>query len=91
MSDTGRESLTDKAKAFMRPDSSKDTEQRTAETLRGKVDNMQGTLQPEGQKSYTQQAADAMHNQMQSGQNQQRATQNQEGIWEKTKKTMGME
>ncbi|KAG8849335.1 hypothetical protein FRB96_000871 [Tulasnella sp. 330] len=60
MSDTGRQSLTDKIGAAIKPDSEKSTTEHVGDTVKGKADNVGSTVQPESEKSYIQQAADTI-------------------------------
>ena len=60
MSDTGRQSFTDKMGASMKPDSQKSTWEQTADTAKGKMDSMGSTMQPQSQKSTTQKAGDTL-------------------------------
>ncbi|GJJ13195.1 hypothetical protein Clacol_007446 [Clathrus columnatus] len=58
MSDQGRESLTDKAKSSMKPESEKSTYEKATDKVKGAYDTVAGKVQPESQKSTTQQATD---------------------------------
>ncbi|OSX66168.1 hypothetical protein POSPLADRAFT_1131480 [Postia placenta MAD-698-R-SB12] len=59
MSDTGRQSLTDKAGAALKPDSEKSTMEHLGDKLKGKSDSAASSVQPQNEKSYTQQIGDA--------------------------------
>ncbi|KAI0766534.1 heat shock protein 9/12-domain-containing protein [Irpex lacteus] len=60
MSDTGRQSLTDKAGAALKPDSEKSTTEHFGDKLKGHADSAGSTLQPSSEKSTTQKAGDAL-------------------------------
>ncbi|KAG9002597.1 hypothetical protein FRB94_005854 [Tulasnella sp. JGI-2019a] len=60
MSDTGRQSITDKIGAAVKPDSEKSTTEHISDTVKGKADNVGSGAQPESEKSYVQQATDAI-------------------------------
>ncbi|KAG9036579.1 hypothetical protein FRB95_008413 [Tulasnella sp. JGI-2019a] len=60
MSDTGRQSITDKIGAAVKPDSEKSTTEHIGDTLKGKADDVGASAQPESEKSYIQQATDAL-------------------------------
>jgi len=60
MSDTGRQSLTDKAGAALKPDSEKSTTEHLGDKFKGTADSAGSTAQPESEKSYTQKAGDAV-------------------------------
>ncbi|KAJ9110021.1 hypothetical protein QFC20_003095 [Naganishia adeliensis] len=84
MSDMGRQSLGDKAGAALKPDSQNKSppsylEQGT-DMLKGKADSAGSTAQPESQKSFGQQAGDAV-----SG-NQ---NQNSESLMDKATNALG--
>lgn len=59
MSDTGRQSLTDKAGAALKPDSEKSTTEHLGDKLKGKTDSAASSVQPQNEKSYTQKVGDA--------------------------------
>ncbi|KAG8849336.1 hypothetical protein FRB96_000872 [Tulasnella sp. 330] len=67
MSDTGRESITNKVGAAVKPDSEKSTTEHLGDTVKGKADNVAGSAQPESEKSYVQQASDALSGNQKSG------------------------
>ncbi|KAL7424510.1 hypothetical protein Q5752_000194 [Cryptotrichosporon argae] len=81
MSDTGRQSLTDKAGAAIKPDSQKSYLEQGTDMLKGKADSAASTGQPESQKSWTQQAGDAV-----SG----NKNDNQESLMGRAKDALGM-
>ncbi|KAG8906922.1 hypothetical protein FRB99_005696 [Tulasnella sp. 403] len=56
MSDTGRQSFTDKAGAALKPDSQKSTTEYVGDKFKGNADSAAGTVQ--GSKSTTQKAGD---------------------------------
>ncbi|CCM05368.1 uncharacterized protein FIBRA_07583 [Fibroporia radiculosa] len=60
MSDTGRQSLSDKAGAKLKPDSEKSTTEHVGDMFKGKADSAGSTAQPQSEKSYTQQVGDAV-------------------------------
>ncbi|KAJ6623495.1 heat shock protein 9/12-domain-containing protein [Mycena sp. CBHHK59/15] len=81
MSDTGRQSLADKAGAAMTPDSQKSTTEQTGDSLRGTADSVASTLQPQSEKSTAQKAGDTV-----SG----NSNQNDESLMSKAKNAVGM-
>ncbi|KAF5389919.1 hypothetical protein D9757_003688 [Collybiopsis confluens] len=58
MSDTGRQSFTDKAGAAIKPDSEKTTTEHVGDKLKGTADSVASTLQPQGEKSTSQKVGD---------------------------------
>ncbi|KAF8979312.1 heat shock protein 9/12-domain-containing protein [Cyathus striatus] len=80
MSDTGRQSFTDKAGSALKPDSQKSTVEQAGDFVKGKSDSAASTFQPNSQKSTTQQAGDTL-----SG----NKNDNQESLLDKTKNAMG--
>ncbi|KAJ7342702.1 heat shock protein 9/12-domain-containing protein [Mycena albidolilacea] len=58
MSDTGRQSFTDKAGAALKPDSQKSTTEQLGDHFKGTGDNIASTLQPQSDKSAGQKAGD---------------------------------
>ncbi|KAJ7510066.1 heat shock protein 9/12-domain-containing protein [Mycena galericulata] len=60
MSDTGRQSLTDKAGAALKPDSQKTSTEQIGDTLKGTADSIASTLQPNSDKGATQKAGDSV-------------------------------
>ncbi|KGB76603.1 hypothetical protein CNBG_2441 [Cryptococcus deuterogattii R265] len=80
MSDTGRQSLTDKAGAALKPDSEKSYLEQAKDTISGKTDSAASTAQPQSQKSYTQEIGDAF-----SG----NKNDNQESLTDKAKNAFG--
>ncbi|CAK5277349.1 unnamed protein product [Mycena citricolor] len=81
MSDTGRQSFTDKAGAALKPDSQKSTTEQLGDHLKGTGDSLGSTLQPQSEKSTAQKAGDAL-----SG-NQ---NNNNESLMNKAKNAMGL-
>ncbi|KAF9241601.1 heat shock protein 9/12-domain-containing protein [Melanogaster broomeanus] len=81
MSDTGRQSTTDKAAASVKPDSQKSATEQLRDTVRGGTDSAASTLQPEGKKSDTQKASDVV-----SG----NADDNNESLLDKAKDAVGI-
>ncbi|WRT69967.1 uncharacterized protein IL334_006958 [Kwoniella shivajii] len=82
MSDTGRQSLTDKAGAAMKPDSEKTYLEQGKDMLAGKSDSAASSAQPQSQKSFTQEAGDAI-----SG----NSNENQTSMADKAKDALGMQ
>ncbi|KAJ7343291.1 heat shock protein 9/12-domain-containing protein [Mycena albidolilacea] len=58
MSDTARESFTDKAGAALKPDSQKSTTEHLGDHVKGTGDSIASTLQPQSEKSTSQKAGD---------------------------------
>ncbi|KAF5380989.1 hypothetical protein D9615_004077 [Tricholomella constricta] len=58
MSDTGRQSFTDKAGSAMKPDSQKTTTEQIGDKVKGTMDSAASTLQPQSDKSAGQKAGD---------------------------------
>ncbi|KAJ6597084.1 heat shock protein 9/12-domain-containing protein [Mycena vulgaris] len=56
MSDTGRQSLTDKAGAAIKPDSQKSTTEHVGDKFKGTTDSVASTLQPNSEKTTSQKA-----------------------------------
>ncbi|WWC64874.1 uncharacterized protein I303_107488 [Kwoniella dejecticola CBS 10117] len=81
MSDAGRQSLTDKAGAALKPDSEKTYLEQGKDMLAGKADSAASSAQPQSQKSYTQEIGDAV-----SG----NSNENQSSIADKAKDALGM-
>ncbi|KAF9469201.1 heat shock protein 9/12-domain-containing protein [Collybia nuda] len=81
MSDTGRQSLTDKAGSAMKPDSQKSTTEQVGDYAKGTMDSAASTLQPNSEKSAGQKAGDSV-----SG----NSNENQDSLLGKAKNAMGM-
>merc|ERR1712137_1101960 len=81
MADTGRQSMTDKAAASMKPESQKSMTEQASDKVKGMSDSVASTLQPQSEKSTTQKAGDTMSGNSNEG---------QESLMEKAKHTMGM-
>ncbi|KAI0028189.1 heat shock protein 9/12-domain-containing protein [Vararia minispora EC-137] len=81
MSDTNRQSLTEKASAALKPDSEKSTTEHLGDKFSGKMDSAASSLQPESQKSTTQQIGDTL-----SG----NSNENQDSLMDKAKNAFGM-
>ncbi|PPQ64653.1 hypothetical protein CVT26_002743 [Gymnopilus dilepis] len=81
MSDTGRQSFTDKAGATMKPDSQKSTMEQAGDYVKGKSDSLASSMQPNSQKSGSQRAGDAM-----SG----NSNENSDSLLNKAKNAVGM-
>ncbi|KAM5543254.1 hypothetical protein V8D89_003128 [Ganoderma adspersum] len=60
MSDTGRQSFTDKAQSSMKPASQKSTTEQAGDKATGMFDSAASTLQPQSEKSTTQKAGDTV-------------------------------
>ncbi|KAJ3519277.1 hypothetical protein NM688_g9323 [Phlebia brevispora] len=67
MSDTGRQSLTDKASAALKPDSEKSTTEHIGDKFKGNADSAASSVQPSSEKSYTQQIGDAFSSNSNAG------------------------
>ncbi|KZT66410.1 hypothetical protein DAEQUDRAFT_813629 [Daedalea quercina L-15889] len=81
MSDTGRQSLTDKVGAAVKPDSEKSTTEHIGDKFKGKSDSAASSVQPESQKSYTQKAGDAFSS---------NSDQNEPSMTQKAKNALGL-
>ncbi|KAG9015608.1 hypothetical protein FRB90_004748 [Tulasnella sp. 427] len=79
MSDTGRQSLTDKAGAALKPDSEKSTTEHMGDKMKGTSDSMASALQPQSEKSGTQKLGDATS-----------SNSTNESMLDKAKNAMGM-
>lgn len=60
MSDLGRQSVTDKAAAAIKPDSEKSTPEHLKDKIVGKTDNAAGHGTSDNDKSFVQSASDAI-------------------------------
>jgi len=58
MSDTGRESFTNKTKAAVKPDSEKSNTQHFQDKFKGNADSAASSVQPQSEKSTTQKMGD---------------------------------
>ncbi|KZV86580.1 hypothetical protein EXIGLDRAFT_680817 [Exidia glandulosa HHB12029] len=85
MTDHGRQSFTDKVSASVKPDSQKTTGEHMGDKFHGKMDNAAGSLQPQGEKSYTQKASDTVTG------GHGGATNNNSSLLDKAKHALGME
>ncbi|KAH9916936.1 heat shock protein 9/12-domain-containing protein [Amylocystis lapponica] len=81
MSDTGRQSLGDKASAALKPDSEKSTTEHWGDKLKGKSDSAASSAQPQSEKSTTQKMGDAF-----SG----NSNETQPSMTQKAKNALGM-
>ncbi|KAJ7047003.1 heat shock protein 9/12-domain-containing protein [Mycena alexandri] len=81
MSDTGRQSMTEKAGAAMKPDSQKTATEQVGDTLKGAGDSIASTLQPQSEKSTTQKAGDMVSS---------NSNENSESMLDKAKNAIGM-
>ncbi|KDR73494.1 hypothetical protein GALMADRAFT_251203 [Galerina marginata CBS 339.88] len=81
MSDTGRQSFTDKAGSAMKPDSQKGTLEQAGDYVKGTTDSMASSVQPNSQKSGSQRAGDAV-----SG----NSNENSDSLLNKAKNAVGM-
>jgi len=60
MADAGRESLTDKATAAIKPQSEKSYVEQATEYVKGTLDSIASVVQPQEEKSTTQKIGDAV-------------------------------
>ncbi|TFK30085.1 hypothetical protein FA15DRAFT_663434 [Coprinopsis marcescibilis] len=81
MSDTGRQSFTDKASSTMKPDSQKSTFESAGDRVKGAMDDMGSSVQPNSQKSNTQSVGDKFSS---------NSNQNQDSMLDKAKNAMGL-
>ncbi|KZT10696.1 uncharacterized protein LAESUDRAFT_755381 [Laetiporus sulphureus 93-53] len=81
MSDTGRQSISDKLGAAVKPDSEKSTTEHFGDMIKGKGDSAASSAQPESEKSYTQQLGDTFSS---------NSNENQSSVMDKAKNAMGM-
>ncbi|KAJ6508286.1 heat shock protein 9/12-domain-containing protein [Mycena sanguinolenta] len=81
MSDTGRQSMTDKAGAAFKPDSQKSTTEQLGDHFEGTGDSIASTFQPESQKSTTQKVGDTFSS---------NSNHNDESLLTKAKNAVGM-
>ncbi|KAF8798156.1 hypothetical protein BYT27DRAFT_7061792, partial [Phlegmacium glaucopus] len=81
MSDTGRQSFTDKATSAMKPDSQKGVFEQASDKVKGAMDSGVSTMQPNSQKSGSQRVGDSM-----SG----NSNENQDSMLNKAKNAVGM-
>ncbi|KAJ7120505.1 heat shock protein 9/12-domain-containing protein [Mycena crocata] len=82
MSDTGRQSMTDKAGAAIKPDSQKSTTEHFGDKAKGTGDSVASTLQPNSEKSTGQKAGDTFSS---------NSNENDESLLSKAKNAVGME
>ncbi|KIY43491.1 hypothetical protein FISHEDRAFT_53204 [Fistulina hepatica ATCC 64428] len=80
MSDTGRQSFTDKAESALKPDSEKSTMEQVGDKAKEYMDSAGSTMQPDSQKSTGQQAGDML-----SG----NSNENEDSLMDKAKNTFG--
>ncbi|KAJ3725787.1 heat shock protein 9/12-domain-containing protein [Lentinula raphanica] len=59
MSDTGRQSFTDKVENTLKPESQKSTTESWGDSIKSTADSAASTLQPESEKSTTQKIGDS--------------------------------
>ncbi|EIM82986.1 uncharacterized protein STEHIDRAFT_64404 [Stereum hirsutum FP-91666 SS1] len=81
MSDTGRQSFTDKAGSALKPDSQKSTTEQFGDSVKGTGDSLASSAQPQGEKSTSQKAGDTF-----SG----NSNENDQSMLDKTKNALGM-
>ncbi|KAJ7510067.1 heat shock protein 9/12-domain-containing protein [Mycena galericulata] len=81
MSDTGRQTLTDKAGAAIKPDSQKTTTEHVGDKFKGTGDSVASTFQPNSEKSTSQKAGDSV-----SG----NSNQNSGSMLDKAKNAVGL-
>ncbi|KAK5115034.1 hypothetical protein LTR62_001731 [Meristemomyces frigidus] len=60
MSDSMRQSTTDKAASSLKPDSSKSTTEKAGDSIKSTADSVAGSVQPESEKSTGQKATDTV-------------------------------
>ncbi|KAI0743809.1 heat shock protein 9/12-domain-containing protein [Daedaleopsis nitida] len=80
MSDTGRQSFTDKASATLKPDSEKSTTEHFGDKFKGKSDSAASSMQPQGEKSTSQKVGDTFSS---------NSNENQPSMTQKAKNAMG--
>ncbi|KAF9475866.1 hypothetical protein BDN70DRAFT_883198 [Pholiota conissans] len=81
MSDTGRQSFTDKAGSAMKPDSQKGTFEQASDKMKGTMDSAASSMQPNSQKSGSQRMGDSMTN---------NSSGNSESLLDQAKNAVGM-
>ncbi|CAE6457752.1 hypothetical protein ACGC1H_007236 [Rhizoctonia solani] len=81
MSEAGRQSFTDKAGAALKPDSQKTTTEQLGDHVKGTMDSVASTVQPNDTKSHSQKAGDAL-----SG----NSNENQDSLLQKAKNAVGL-
>ncbi|RXW22322.1 hypothetical protein EST38_g3512 [Candolleomyces aberdarensis] len=81
MSDTGRQSFTDKAGSAMKPDSQKGVFEQAGDHVKGTSDSVASTLQPQGEKSTSQKMGDTFSS---------NSNENHESVMDKTKNALGL-
>nr|VWO99587.1 Beta-xylanase (EC [Ganoderma boninense] len=81
MSDTGRQSFSNKAESAMKSDSQKSTTEQLGDKAKSAYDSVASTMQPQSEKSTSQKAGDAFSN---------NSNQDSESMTEQAKKTFGM-
>ncbi|KAJ7047001.1 heat shock protein 9/12-domain-containing protein [Mycena alexandri] len=81
MSDTGRQSMTDKAGAALKPDSQKSTTEQMGDHFKGTGDSIASTFQPQSDKSGTQKVGDTFSS---------NSNNNDQSLLDKAKNAVGM-
>ncbi|KAJ7775075.1 heat shock protein 9/12-domain-containing protein [Mycena metata] len=81
MSDTGRQSMTDKVGAAVKPEGAKSSTEQMGDSLKGTADSIASTLQPQGEKSTTQKTGDALSS---------NSNENSESMLDKAKNAVGL-
>ncbi|KAF7368667.1 hypothetical protein MVEN_00191000 [Mycena venus] len=81
MSDTGRQSFTDKAGAAMKPDSQKSTTEQLGDHFKGTGDSIASTFQPQSEKSTSQKMGDTFSS---------NSNNNDDSLLNKAKNAVGM-
>ncbi|KAJ6502365.1 heat shock protein 9/12-domain-containing protein [Mycena sanguinolenta] len=81
MSDTGRQSMTDKAGAALKPDSQKSTTEQMGDHIKGTGDSIASTFQPQSEKSNTQKVGDTFSS---------NSNNNDQSLLDKAKNAVGM-
>ncbi|KAJ8077457.1 hypothetical protein PQX77_010525 [Marasmius sp. AFHP31] len=81
MSDTGRQSFTDKAEAAIKPDSQKSTTEHLGDKFKGTGDSAASSLQPQSEKSSGQKLGDTFSS---------NSNQNDQSMLDKAKDAVGL-
>ncbi|KAJ3509627.1 hypothetical protein NLJ89_g5119 [Agrocybe chaxingu] len=85
MSDTGRQSFTDKAGSAMKPDSQKGTFEQAGDAIKGKMDSAASTMQPNASIIRREHWPPSVGDMVSSNSNQ-----NQDSLLNKAKNAVGM-
>ncbi|KAH9839331.1 heat shock protein 9/12-domain-containing protein [Rhodofomes roseus] len=81
MSDTGRQSFTDKVGAAVKPDSEKSTTEHFGDKIKGKSDSAASSAQPQSEKSYGQKIGDTFSS---------NSNENEPSMTQKAKNAVGL-